>query len=174
MPTAFRFGIPDLLALLAENTAPLVIGGDLVVAGIIKNGAQWFELDAGPINPTLVANYTITPPPGCYLIATAFRTIQTQLDGTLTSSAVSNAGNDAAKVNLAASSANTFGTLAQINTAPTGVKQYSVALNTLNAAVANMIDTTTPFTLQVTTGAVLNTATIYRVRVFLSGVMIPI
>lgn len=151
------------------------IDGDLQVNGALLNGSQWFELDAGEIDPTApAADYTITPPPGYYLIAQAFRTIQTQLDGTLTSAAVSNCGNDAAKLNIAASSANTFGSLAQINTSPTGVKQYSVSLNSLNPAVSNMVSTTTPFTLQITTPAVKNTATVYRVRIFLLGILIPV
>jgi hypothetical protein len=136
---------------------------------------QWFELDVGTeIDPVTIANYTLTPPSGFYMIATALRTIQTQLDGTLTSTAIANMGNDAAKVNIAASGAGAFGSLAQINTAPTGLKQYSVALNTLNPAVSNVVSTATPFTLQITTGAVLNTATIYRVRCFLLGALIPI
>jgi hypothetical protein len=161
------------------NAGGLAVSGDIdaadVAAATFTRGLQWLELDGGEINPVAAAaDYTLTPPPGFYFIALRWGTIQTQLDGTLTSSAVANVGNDAAKVNVAASSPSVFGTLTQINTAPTGVKQYNVGLNTLNPAVSNMESTTTPFTLQITTPAVLNTATIYRVRCFLLGALIPV
>lgn len=176
---AIDFGGGNVLWLGDDNvlycTPRSAVGGNNAQTTLASSNS-WFELDVGEINPTVgPADYTLTLPKGCYFIALAWRIIQTRLDGTLTSSAVGNVGNDPSRINIvAAGAAGIFGTLANINTAPTGVKQYNNALNSLNAAIPNLVSTDIPFVLQVTTAAVLNTATIYRVRCFVNGIVIPV
>lgn len=134
----------------------------------------WFELDAGEIDPTVgPVDYRITIPKGYYFIATRWAIITAKLNGTLTSSAVANCGNDAAKLNILASSANSLGNLGQINTLP-AFKQTNQVINSTLASIQNLVSTDSPFVLQITTPAVLNTATIYRIRCYLNGLMVPV
>lgn len=145
----------------------------------LKQNQRWFPMNLGvAVDLTTPAEYFIRPPAGFYAIAIALRSI-VELDGTtgskLTSAPVCNSGNDAAKINLVpAGATNVFGTLAQLNSSTVQRIQTSVGLNSLNPAIDNIVDTTTPFSFVIATGAVRNTATFFRARIWLFCNLLPL
>ena len=95
---------------------------------------------------------------GRYFVAVTGKFVVTALDGTMTTGPTTNIGNNAAKTNLRASSAN-LPSAATLNTAQgTGVLPAFTLYSTDNA-VPSLIDATTSFKVDITAAATPNTAT---------------
>jgi hypothetical protein len=95
-----------------------------------------------------------------------------ELDGTVTTGPTVNCGNNVAKTNILGSAVQL--TAANCNTMNTnGLPNVAPAANTTNLTLQQLVDGSTTIKFDVTSGAVLNTATKLRAHLVLYGAWIP-
>jgi hypothetical protein len=150
-----------------------MLGSDLLANNRFIFATPTLDL-VTPVSDVPLSLLTADPfPVGANFICTIARFVASSLDGTITTGPTLNAGNDVAKTNLLASGVQ-LGAAALNSVFASGLPGLIAATSGVNNLNKQLRDPSSfPFKLDITVGAVLNTATQAQGRWLFGGFVFP-